>query len=99
MVDDASLFLMCSFMERCHIFNFYLLFSCLKRKEWPYLCHEFRENKLGLLSSAFLLSWVQTAYRMLVFSSSPLSINLISSLTFINMYSILGTVLVQGIQQ
>ena len=99
MVDDASSFLMCPFMERCHIFNFYLLFSCSKRKEWPYLCHEFGENKLGMLSSAFLLSWVQTACQRLVFSSSPLSINLTSLLAFINRYSIPGTVLVQGIQQ
>lgn len=98
-VDDASSFLMCPFMERCHIFKFYLLFSCWKRKEQPYLCHEFGENKLGMLSSAFLLSWVQTACRMLVFSSSPLSINLISSLTFISTHSIPGSVLVQGIQQ
>ena len=93
MVGDASSFLMFPFMWRCHIFNFYLLFSRPKGKEWPNLCQEFGENKLGMLSSALLLSWMQAACRMLMFFSAP-SVNLTSSLIFIDTYSIPGTVLV-----
>lgn len=63
---------------------------------------EFGENKLGMLSSAFLFSWVQAACRKLRFSSAPPCVNLISSfikLTFWGAQSIPGSVLVLRIQQ
>lgn len=94
MVGDACPFLMFPFMWRCHIFNFYLLFSHPKGKEWSNLRQEFGENKLGMLSSALLLSWVQAACRLVMFFSAPSSVNLTSSLIFIDTYSIPGTVLV-----